>query len=1218
MKQETASVDIPPATCPAPMMQEAALVVGTLPPSVCPATIPLLVDYQVCTAFTPQQMQLLQQSQLAAAEAAGPHIITYAVVPQLVATQGGSKSLPPRKRAKKEKEHEKKDKHNKKEEKDKKTAKKEKKEKKSEMEQRELSHVDYSAVVISVCEPLDGFQYQLPSAPAGPLARKIEMEELHKAVYHEIPPAVDAVEVRPFQRPVHYLRYTPAGEDEGLLDTVDYDMDTEDEEWIAQYNKDREKGTLPMSDENLEFVVDRLEKFAFLKGGVEATEVPDEEDVVCSVCFDGVSDDTNQIVFCDGCGIAVHQDCYSIRCIPQGPWKCQRCQAPNKHAVTCALCFRGGGALMRTTDHRWVHVHCAIWTDETIVDTEPGSLRIEEIDISKVRRSTLSQVCTLCGKAGVCTKCSQRGCKTRMHLSCAQEHHLQINGAPHFTLYCATHRPPTSKVTEAPKATTEVPVADSGTTPTASMATNAPFLGLTLKEVRSKIRTPSQLVDALWPYWRQKRQERNNSPLLRRLEPSIVAVMRRTISDDLAPNDAEAFMRLRAMRQQMERARLLLTIVWDREKQKQLLLNQYTRIVDEVALTPLSKKLLLMVSRLRELDKHRLFEWDCSDTPSIPSMERHVLANEYTDASKFLADLTEMCTVAQRLSATKSLLYTAAKHMQKCGTAALAQISGGPAARDEDVKPAKRRKATTSRASRKKAKSAGTATPPSKRRRVAGRSLARPQRKQREAEAEAEADSEAGMQAEERVEVQVEAVGARQLKRVRRADVEEVVSPLFPPPVTSPSSPSIVPPAALTPPPPDEVADNSDVEGENEKDGKHTAKEENGEKKELKEIARNDKERKCKTVEYQEAEGEQEEDAFKQKDKNKKEKVGKKKQKETDEKETQAEVVQKIEAEEAEEVEEVEVEEIDDQECDEVKKKEEEKEEEEEEEEEEEKEKEKETVTEKDTEKEKEKEKEKKEQPVKVKEKNQEKGEERGQCEQKEGREDKIEQAAKKSGKARAGKEEKGKKESWAARRRKMGTDEALAMQIQAQSTLTRWLKHSGGSGVEERAKEGKELVEEDEKHNKEEEELERTRKRLLCSGSESESNVSEEDGNKKKEKGKGKSKVKQVGKGFKEKEKPPKKKGKTSKNKTTAQHEEEEKTSSEEEAKGKGKAKAKKGRKKEEDEQEDEDDEDEAKKEDDVDADEEEEEHEKPKPKKVAKRRPSASKRGSRRRRVR
>jgi hypothetical protein len=58
------------------------------------------------------------------------------------------------------------------------------------------------------------------------------------------------------------------------------------------------------------------------------------DDGECEVC--GISDsfDSNPIVFCDGCNLAIHQECYNIEKIPDGSWY-DIFKALNRHVRNC-------------------------------------------------------------------------------------------------------------------------------------------------------------------------------------------------------------------------------------------------------------------------------------------------------------------------------------------------------------------------------------------------------------------------------------------------------------------------------------------------------------------------------------------------------------------------------------------------------------------------------------------------------------------------------------------------------------------------------------------------------------------------------------------------------------------------------------------------------------------------------------------------------------------
>lgn len=136
---------------------------------------------------------------------------------------------------------------------------------------------------------------------------------------------------------------------------VEYDMDEQDDMWLEHFNVQRKQSELPpVTREVFEITMTKIEKewHALEKripkpnpkppqthrprsGSAAAVNgeqgPPEEPDSKCAICDDGDCENTNAIVFCDGCNLAVHQECYGVPFIPEGQWLCRKCQ----------LCGRG-------------------------------------------------------------------------------------------------------------------------------------------------------------------------------------------------------------------------------------------------------------------------------------------------------------------------------------------------------------------------------------------------------------------------------------------------------------------------------------------------------------------------------------------------------------------------------------------------------------------------------------------------------------------------------------------------------------------------------------------------------------------------------------------------------------------------------------------------------------------------------------------------------------
>lgn len=136
----------------------------------------------------------------------------------------------------------------------------------------------------------------------------------------------------------------------GGVGRVEYDMDEQDDKWLQAYNKERKSTNFePITREVFEITITKIEKewhllekripkpnpkppqtqrprsssAAAVNGEPQAGE---EQDSKCAICDDGDCENTNAIVFCDGCDLAVHQECYGVPFIPEGQWLCRKCQ----------------------------------------------------------------------------------------------------------------------------------------------------------------------------------------------------------------------------------------------------------------------------------------------------------------------------------------------------------------------------------------------------------------------------------------------------------------------------------------------------------------------------------------------------------------------------------------------------------------------------------------------------------------------------------------------------------------------------------------------------------------------------------------------------------------------------------------------------------------------------------------------------------------------------
>jgi NuA3 HAT complex component NTO1 len=240
---------------------------------------------------------------------------------------------------------------------------------------------------------------------------------------------------------------------------VEYDMDEQDEKWLEAHNVWRtEHGVTEIKPAIFEITMTKIEKewHALEKRIPKPNPKPpqthrprsssaaavngeppapgEEQDSKCAVCDDGDCENANAIVFCDGCDLAVHQECYGVPYIPEGQWLCRKCQLIGRGIPTCIFCPNTEGAFKQTNSSRWAHLLCAIWIPE--VSLGNPSLMEPVNDVEKVPKSRWKLACYICRqKMGACIQCSNKNCFTAFHVTCARRAGLYLkmksgHGAP--------------------------------------------------------------------------------------------------------------------------------------------------------------------------------------------------------------------------------------------------------------------------------------------------------------------------------------------------------------------------------------------------------------------------------------------------------------------------------------------------------------------------------------------------------------------------------------------------------------------------------------------------------------------------------------------------------------------------------------------------------------------------------------------------------------------
>ncbi|CAI2384265.1 unnamed protein product [Moneuplotes crassus] len=158
-----------------------------------------------------------------------------------------------------------------------------------------------------------------------------------------------------------------------------------------------------------------------------------DEDVVCEVCQSGVGYEGDEILFCEGCMIAVHQSCYGSEIaqdLPKTDWFCHRCvysinSCIKPKEVKCSFCPVVEGPMKRINQKEWGHLVCLNWMAEIWYKNEKYK---EGIMVNSLQSWRTQSKCKICKKKqGALILCDHGNCNYMFHPTCGIKEELILD-----------------------------------------------------------------------------------------------------------------------------------------------------------------------------------------------------------------------------------------------------------------------------------------------------------------------------------------------------------------------------------------------------------------------------------------------------------------------------------------------------------------------------------------------------------------------------------------------------------------------------------------------------------------------------------------------------------------------------------------------------------------------------------------------------------------------